>query len=87
MGAYVLIYLASPYSHPDPAVRKQRFEDVCRCAAKLILQGQVVFCPIAHSHPIELLMEDARFSEDIGWDFWSKQDIPFMERCDRFVVV
>lgn len=25
-----LVYLASPYSDPDPAVKEQRFADVCR---------------------------------------------------------
>ena len=47
-----MIYLASPYSDPDPAVRQARFEAVCREAARLIEQGIVVFSPIAHSHPI-----------------------------------
>ena len=29
-----LIYLACPYSHPDPAVRELRFEHACNTAAK-----------------------------------------------------
>lgn len=76
-----MIYLASPYSHPDPEVRKQRFHEVCRIAAELIQQGEVVFCPIAHSHPLEV-----HGGLQGGWDFWAGQDIPFMERCDVMVV-
>jgi len=49
-----MIYLASPYSDPDPAVRQQRFEAACRAAAALLAKGQPVFSPIAHSHPIAL---------------------------------
>jgi len=47
-----LIYLASPFSHPDPAVREQRFEAACRAAADLIRQGKSIFSPIAHSYGI-----------------------------------
>ena len=28
-----MIYLASPYSHSDPAVREQRYEAACQAAA------------------------------------------------------
>jgi hypothetical protein len=31
-----MIYLASPYSHPDPLVRKARFDAACRATADLI---------------------------------------------------
>jgi hypothetical protein len=31
-----MIYLASPYSHPDPLVREQRFRDACRATASLL---------------------------------------------------
>jgi hypothetical protein len=47
-----MIYLASPYSHPDPAVREARFREACRAAAKLMRLGQPAFSPIVHGHPI-----------------------------------
>ena len=40
-----MIYLASPYSHPDPAVREERFREACRAAAKLISLGRIVSRP------------------------------------------
>jgi hypothetical protein len=47
-----VIYLASPYSHPNPAVREQRFQAACQAAAALLRSGQAVFAPIVHSHPL-----------------------------------
>jgi len=34
-----MIYLASPYSHPDPAVRAERYRAACRATAALLLAG------------------------------------------------
>ena len=78
-----LVYVASPYSHPDPAVRQARFEAVCRVAATLLRAGHAVFCPIAHSHPIATL-------GDIGptdHDFWLAADTPLLLACRSMVVV
>ena len=78
-----MIYLASPYSHDDPAVRLERFEAVCRFAAGLMRSGLVVFSPIAHTHPIAI-------SEDglpKGWEFWERFDREFLEAADSMVVL
>lgn len=80
----MITYLASPYSHPDPAVRLARFQAACRAAAHLMQIGHTVFSPIAHSHPIaehlpaELLM---------SWDFWRGQDFPLLELAGEVVVM
>jgi nucleoside 2-deoxyribosyltransferase len=76
-----MIYLASPYSHPDPAVREARFEAVCRVAATLIKKGHVVFSPIAHSYPM------VRYGLPDDWQFWSAQDRRFLEACDELWVL
>lgn len=47
-----MIYLASPYSHPDPAVRKARYNAALLCAANCIKNHQPVFSPIAYGHPL-----------------------------------
>ena len=77
-----MIYLASPYSHPDPAIRDQRFRAVCRKAAELIEDGQVVFSPIAHTHPIAIY-GNLRFD----WDTWKPVDQMFLAVCDELVVL
>jgi len=48
-----MIYLASPYTHADPAVQQKRFEDAARAAATILREGRLVFSPIVHGHPIE----------------------------------
>lgn len=77
------IYLASPYSHPDPEVRERRFEAACRAAGRLMLKGKVVFSPVAHSHPIERIGLDRRY----GQDFWLRQDIPFLRGAAELCVL
>lgn len=76
-----MIYLASPYSHPVPSVREGRFIAVCKVAADLIRAGHVVFCPIAHSHPLEVYG-----GLDGGWDLWQAQDLPMLDCCHELHV-
>lgn len=77
------IYLASPYSHTSASVRQERFEAVCRAAAKLMLDGQVVFSPIAHSHSIEVL----GMSAPMSGSFWKAQDVPMLRHADQLTVL
>ena len=76
------IYLASPYSHPDPKMREHRFEQACAAAAKLMLAGATVFCPIAHSHPIGLWMGAEQTHE-----LWMAQDLPLLARASGLAVL
>lgn len=69
------IYLASPYSHPDPTVREARFKAVCKKAAEYLSEGKCVFSPIAHSHPlVEFLPEE----KCMDFEFWMKADLPIL---------
>jgi hypothetical protein len=77
-----LTYLASPYSAPTAKQRKQRFKQVCRKAAALMLNGEEIFCPIAHSHPIEVEGMD----EIKDGEFWLKQDFAVLEHCKHMYV-
>lgn len=76
-----MIYLASPYSHPDPDVREQRFEAACAAAAALLRAGHRVYSPIAHSHPL------TRYGLPGDWAFWERHDRWYLERCDEVVVL
>ncbi len=76
-----MFYLASPYSHPDPAVREFRFREVCRTAAALLRSGIDVFSPVAHSHPI------ARFGVPTTWEFWQRVDHEYLQSCEGLVVL
>jgi len=76
-----MIYLASPYSHPDQAVEQARFDAVCQAAAALMRRGHLVFSPIAHSHAI------ARFGLPTDWAFWQRYDRAFLAWCDELWVL
>lgn len=78
-----LIYLASPYYHPRREIMYQRFRAVSYMAGELMKAGNTVFCPIAHSHPIDT----TAFREDPqSHEFWMAQDLPLLEMCDMLVV-
>lgn len=78
------VYLGSPYSHPEAAVREHRFLLGCTKTSRLMRQGYTVFSPIAHSHPVatqlppELLMDHR---------FWMKQDLPILQFADKLIVL
>ena len=76
-----VIYLASPYSHAEPAVRQKRFEMACRAAAQLIRQGKTVFSPVAHGHAI------CQLGLPLDWAFWERHDLTFLKMCDEVVVL
>jgi hypothetical protein len=77
-----LIYLASPYSHPDPAVQQLRFEQVCKAAAEMMRTGLAVFSPIAHTHPIACAGELPG-----DWRFWERYDRAMLNACTELVVL
>lgn len=76
-----MIYLASPYSHPDPTVQEERFHAVCRQAAEMMRCGIRVFSPIAHTHPI------AVHGLPGDWSFWKEYDRAFLEMCVEVLVL
>jgi len=83
------VYLATPYSHPNPAVSQARFEAINRVAACIINEGHVVYSPISHTHPIAmtgLLPEEAEGTCGENWEFWEEQDMPFLDWCDELWV-
>jgi hypothetical protein len=77
-----VIYLASPYNHPDPAVRHDRFVRVAKAAAKLIANGEVVYCAITHTHPIE------KYGNlPVGWSYWQALDEFYLDLANKLVIV
>ncbi|HUT91921.1 MAG TPA: DUF1937 family protein [Thermoguttaceae bacterium] len=76
-----MIYLSSPYTHPDPAICEQRFRAVCQVAAEMLRAGKLVFSPIAHSHPIE------HGGAPSTWEFWKALDLEMVTKSDEVVVL
>ena len=77
----MLIYLASPYSHPDPTVMLERFDTICLVAARLMRDGVHLYSPIAHIHSIALKGDLPK-----GWDFWEQYDRKLLAACGELWV-
>lgn len=64
------IYLASPYTHHDPLVRKKRVQAVTAKAIELMEAGNQVFSPVAYSGG---LIELGCQLDDSYWYDWSME--------------
>lgn len=73
-----MIYLAGPYSHPDPKVMEERFERLTAYAAKLMAAGEIVYSPITHNHPIAI-----RHSLPRDWSYWKQFDCFFLKHAKQ----
>lgn len=76
-----LYYLASPYTHKDPAIKKSRADAVTESAVELLHLGVFVFAPISYNEPWE------KYNLPGDWNFWCEFDKTFVERCDGGVIV
>lgn len=69
----MIVYVASPYSHPDPQIMQFRYEVIRDYCAELIQQGTFAFSPIIYGH------EMAKFNEmptDAAW--WEAFNFAFL---------
>lgn len=76
-----MLYLASPYSHDDPAIRVARFEAACAETAMMIREGLNVFSPIAYSHQF-----DVKYGID-EWEVWMRIDRDMLASCGELHVL
>lgn len=77
-----IIYLAVPYYHIDPDVRRSRYEHVNKVTAYLLRAGNIVFSPITYSH---VLGEYHNLPD--GHEFWMNLDVEFLRRSDILIVL
>ena len=76
------VYLAAPYTDPNPAWREFRVMATNLAASALMRAGFVVFSPISHSHPIAECMNG-----HLDLAFWLEQDTPFLQACDATIIL
>lgn len=75
------IYLATPFTHDDPDVERQRYEEVTHVAGELMkleTQNLIIYSPITHSYPIHI-----KHKLPGDWEFWKKYDTAFLEWADQ----
>lgn len=70
-----IIYIASPYSHKEEAIRILRAKQISQFSAILLKSGLIVFSPISYGHEMTNhcdLPTDFKFWEDFCLSFLSK---------------
>lgn len=77
------IYLAGPYSHQLESIRRWRVDQINKKAAELMMQGNLVFSPLSHSHPISEYCN----VDPCDHDFWLRQDLWILDICDELHVL
>ena len=77
-----VIYVASPYNHPDDDFRYLNFLRVSKYSAKMIANGYVALSPIAYGHP---LLSYEKMPYD--FEFWSNFCLSLLSKCDELHVL
>lgn len=76
------IYLASPYSDPDPSVRSFRYSENVRIVGNLIREGYIVYSPIVHFHMVALQNDLPK-----GFSFWENINKAMISRAEKLTVL
>lgn len=77
----MLIYLASPYSHPEDSVRIENYKKITRIPASLVAKGNCVYSPVTYGHH---LTEFENLPTD--WNFWMNFCLTFLQKCDKLLI-
>jgi hypothetical protein len=76
------VYLASPYSHPDPLVRESRYA-AAKHAVKFLLGRKIwVYSPIVHCHVLA-------GEEKLPFDFsaWEAYNYAMLEHASKLFIL
>ena len=76
-----MIYLPSPYSSDDPAIRQWRFEAACKATAQMLRAGLIVWSPVIHSHPL------TNYGLPGDWQFWQSYDRAYLGASSALAVL
>ena len=77
-----MIYLASPYSHPEESIRIQRYDLAVAALVEFIKIGKLVYSPIAQCHICV-----TRHNLPAGSAYWERYNNNFIERSDAVYVL
>lgn len=79
-----LIYVASPYTHPNRVVEETRNISVAVAMGYIMNNHPELsfFSPICHTHPIATLCKLPGH-----WEYWKQYDEAMLSRCDEIWVL
>lgn len=77
-----MIYLASPYSHPDELVRHDRFAQALQATATMLRDGLIVYSPIVHCHPLARV-----YDLPTDFAFWQNYNFGILKHAEGLWVL
>lgn len=78
----MISYLAGPYTSEHIHIRDRRYHQISFVAAQLMKRGELVYSPITACHHIAA---DYELPKDAN--YWLRQNLAFLSRCDRLLVL
>lgn len=76
------IYLASPYTHADPAVMQQRHDAAMAFTAEQLANRVWVYSPIVHCHEMAL-----RHTLPFDFDFWQEYNFALLSKASHLWIL
>lgn len=76
------IYLASPYTDPDPLIRELRYYQALRATADLLKVKQYVYSPIVHCHEVA-----KKHKLPTHFDFWQNYNFAMLRAASSFAIL
>ena len=80
-GDHEMIYIASPYTHPDGEVVRARVRAAQAVAADMVNHGKGAFSPVLYTHT---LLEQTGAAPPGGW---YETDLHFLDKAKELVIL
>lgn len=77
-----MIYIASPYTHPDPSIVLSRYDETQHYCAKLFQQEHWAFSPVVHCHALAV-----EFKLPTDAEYWKEYNLHMLTRADELHVL
>lgn len=78
----MFVYLASPYSSPEPFIQEERYLKACRATHYLLEKRIWVFSPIVHCHELAKMIN---LPKDAA--FWQEYNFAMLARADKLIIL
>lgn len=76
-----MIYLAAPYSDPDPVIVQARMEIIYHAIGEFMKEGKHVITPL-FMHEVA-----TRHKLDGTYEYWEDYCLDVLKRCDEMIVL
>lgn len=75
-------YLASPYSHPNPAIQRGRYQAALKATHHLLSQRIWTYSPIVHCHTLAL-----QYDLPTDFSYWQEYNMAMIVPAEGFMIL